>query len=399
MDKLTDILHSSDCISPKLIADYASRMLSASDMHRIEKHALSCPMCADMLDGAMAMNNASVLSAVNEIIHSKIDQRLQKGRVLNFRKAFMYAAAAMVALVFVSTVVMQQLFMEEPSDMAQNIEKHEATNRPISEADELLVRENESIDSVITEPTILPAFEIVDSEKELVKIEAKNVAVELAIAEDSEILSEDFDLDTDVEMEEMEVVNNIVTDSLAVNSASLADARGITATDSQLVNNAAEELENSDDIVVAAAGVSQEKKQTGLFGRKAKRSKGKVAEFQRKMDNNEVITESINDESNELIDSDTIVLSQAELLSKATTAYNQKQYQSAINSLNQISSKRLITNKTRWMSAKSQYELNNFTEAEKLLIKLSKTKSVYKDSATIYLRKISSLQNRRSINE
>lgn len=87
-----------ECIDRQTFIGYASGTLSATEMYRVERHTAECPMCADELEGIMLLDNPTSIVEIESELNSKIDKRVEKGRVVSFGYAFRVAASFLVLL-------------------------------------------------------------------------------------------------------------------------------------------------------------------------------------------------------------------------------------------------------------------------------------------------------------
>lgn len=126
MDNKFDILFSkTECFSSDILFKYTNKELSNQDMHMVEAHLNSCPMCRDEQEGYEMLENKKKLPFIVSEINTKIDSRIKKSTGIQMRIKRIYAVAASVVLILGTSFAIHFFMNNGISNMADNM-----TNEP-----------------------------------------------------------------------------------------------------------------------------------------------------------------------------------------------------------------------------------------------------------------------------
>ena len=174
IDKQHIIFNKGECLSRDMLLRYMNDQLTAKEKHAVEKHSLACELCADALDGAMQMKEASKLEDILLNIDKKITIASEKSKpIILWRNPLIAIAAGLALLIGLFFLFNNNLNKSNDRGMlSDNLIPEEVIGKSTATKEENFKTTSEDTD----------AYRLKAND-----IEAKEV--ETVIVEDSEILT------------------------------------------------------------------------------------------------------------------------------------------------------------------------------------------------------------------
>ena len=98
----TSLFSESNCISEQQLHGYIDDKLDAQERHVVEKHMLSCELCADAMEGLSLVKNRKIVDDTVVLVRNKFSKKTEVKEPLvipfNYKRAFAIAASVLLLI-------------------------------------------------------------------------------------------------------------------------------------------------------------------------------------------------------------------------------------------------------------------------------------------------------------